>query len=198
MKTLVSAWIIGVGLALAAGCGGGGPIVSDHGRGEGDIPIGRVSTVESEPVEVTVEQGGVRWTTWTTTEGTFSIPRPDPGPARIFINPGEGFEPRIYDIVFGKQQRYVMNAGRTPRQTDAVVTGISIQLLGPSPLVGETRVVKINVSGSKVGSLRPTIWIDGGVGTLDVGNRFTALDSGSCVIRAELMGFTAELPVVVP
>jgi hypothetical protein len=136
--------------------------------------------------------------TTTKPNGTFFGPAIPAGPATFTILPPSGLEPETLSILIGPNQRYVANVEPQHKNSNAVVSSLQIELLGPAIALGETRVVRVTVRGEHAQSLKPTIWVDGGIGTLDTGNRFTALFRGSGAIRAELKGVTAELPISIP
>lgn len=188
------------GMALPAvllftGCGGAG---TDSGpsRGEGNIPIGRIQAPQillsaSEGVgqlptrSVSVDPSGTLWTpslptgstnfTFTTTSGTTVLP-----------------------VVLAQQQSYVIDATLNAKPAGASVTAMTLSLAaGQTLAVGSTNPVNFVVTGTNVAGFRPNVWVDNGVGYFDANHNFIASVPGSGVIRAELFGFTAALPITV-
>lgn len=181
--------------ASIIGCGG---VVSEGPtRGEGDIPIGRVR-IASEPMTISIEQGGNTQLFCTDPSGVFRGDSPSPGPARITLLETASIRTSTYDVIIGPNKRFIINIEPEPKDSNTVVESIELELVGQPIALGATCVVKATVRGQKVGGLKPTIWVDGGVGTLDTGNRLLIVASGAGAVHAELFGVEAVLPVVVP
>ncbi|HRI42657.1 MAG TPA: hypothetical protein PLV39_00670 [Fimbriimonadaceae bacterium] len=181
--------------ALLLGCGGvvsGGPT-----RGEGDIPIGRVR-IGGEPMTVSIEQGESTQLLTTDASGVFRGAVPTPGSMRVTLLDSASTQQSSYDVVVGPNARFVINIEPEPKGSTTVVESIELELVGQPVARGATCVVKATVRGQRVGGLKPTIWVDGGIGTLDTGNRVLFVESGFGTIHAELFGVEATLPVVVP
>jgi hypothetical protein len=184
-----------VSIAVVVGCGG--RIADGPTRGEGDIPIGRVR-IASEATTVSIEQNGEVQLVNTDPSGVLRSAPPRTGPLRITLLETATTQESTYDLVVGRNARFIINIEPEPKQSATVVESITLELVGQPIAVGSTCVVKATVRGQKVGGLKPTIWVDGGIGSLDTGNRVLFVESGVGAIRAELYGVEAVLPVVVP
>lgn len=180
---------------LFSGCGGAGT-QGDIGRGEGNIPIGRIQGPQillsaSEGVgslpsrAVSVDPAGTLW-----------APTLPPGSTTFTFNTSSGTT--VLQVVLGPQQSYVIDATLNAKPAGAAVSAMTISLAnGPTPAVGSVSQVNVTVAGTNVSGLRPNVWVDNGVGYFDAGHNFVATVPGGGVIRAELFGFTAALPITV-
>lgn len=191
---------VGMGLLIAlGGCGGQG--VSDGPtRGEGDIPIGRakVSRGPLRPVRIDCAGG----TTFGTIDasGTVWASPPAAGEASISIMAEDpSIEPVTIPITFGAQQRNLFDASLSSRGAGAVVRSIAIDLVGPMPIaVGQIYTIRVRVDGDNLNGVKPTVWVDDGVGALGANDRFTVTNSGIGEIRAQLYGVVGSTSVNVP
>jgi hypothetical protein len=191
-------WYVGL-IPLAVflhGCGGAGMASTDT-RGEGNIPIGRVTmppgqvrlTVTNrygEPVAGSIDPQGVMW-----------MARTAVGQAGVSLQPADGnLDPVGFNIVFGINQEYVIDAAINKKKPDAVVLSLVIELPnGKDPVLGKSCPVKVTATGTNIGGLKPTVWVDGGIGYVDKNHKFVATSSGSGVIHATLRGVTADLQI---
>lgn len=182
-------------VAILPGCGG--TPVDGPTRGEGDIPIGRVR-IASEPMTVYLEQDGHTQALITDPSGVFRGAGPTPGPLRVTLEGNSTVLASTYDVIAGPNGRFIINIEPEPAASGTVVESIELELVGQPIALGATCVIKTTVRGQKVGGLKPTIWVDGGIGTLDGNNRVTFVSSGSGTIHAELYGVEAQIPVVIP
>ena len=181
-------------LLLLSGCGGAGVQAVD-GRGDGNIPIGRLSSVQGP---VSVSEWGLNQASPSTVDGQGTIwaSRMLPGSVTVTIVSGSGTS--TLPVILGVQQSYVVDAYVNLRPRNASVTGLTISLTnGDAPIVGNSYPVVVTVSGTNVSGLKPNVWVDNGVGSFDVNHNFVAGTAGTGVIRAELFGVTASLPITV-
>ena len=102
-----------------------------------------------------------------------------------------------FEVQFGPSQQYVFNAELQHKDTNVEVDSLEVELMGAPISVGQSRGIKVKVNGKNAANLRPTIWVEGGVGMLDTGNRLIATSTGEGTIHAELMGVEASIPVTV-
>jgi len=180
----------------------GGPLHNPEpqpGRGEGDIPLGRVrggGRIKIAIQEINGETDVAR----IDATGTFYSDRLAYGETAFIISTDDPtYEPRTYNVQIGRVQRYIMNASLPLRSRRTDVRGLQIEPLGNNNIlrVGTEVRLRVAVTGSNTQGIFPTVWVDGGVGSLNPANVFTAIAPGEGVIRAELYGFTAELPITV-
>lgn len=184
--------------ALVVGCGG---YDTQRDRfGEGNIPVGRVISRRSAEAAVTIEtDSGVRRTTVTNSGGIFKFDELPVGGATLTVEPMDPqLERESLRIYFGAEQRMIANVGVNDRNIVAVVESLEISM--PSGTVvapGSRTPFVVRVSGQNVQSLIPSIWVDGGIGSLGAGNQFIASVPGTGKIRVRVLGREAELNVTV-
>ena len=193
----LSSWSVAcAAMFMIGGCGGAG--VSDEGgRGEGNIPIGKLSnmqgavsatlaaTTDSQTPTITVDSSGTIWASQLSS-----------GLATVTIATSKCTD--VLPVIFGAQQSNVIAAYYNVPSANTVVTGLTISLTnGQAPVVGNTYAVNVTVAGSNISGLRPNLWINNGVGCFDSNNNFVASATGSGSICAELCGVTATLPITV-
>lgn len=189
-------------LFAVVGCGGP-PIPPDYpGRGEGDIPLGRVRGGGLVKIAIQESNGSV---------DTLSVNVPAEESATFYHEPltnGEtimtvessvpDIASKTYLIQTGETQRFIINISFVPPGRRSEVRGLQFASVNSNVIsVGTTLRLSFIIQGSHVQGLTPTVWVDGGIGSLNGANMFTAVTPGEGVIRAELMGYTAELPITV-
>jgi hypothetical protein len=191
-----------LGLVVAvviAGCGGGNlTYTSSGGRGEGNIPAGRVKTISSRSVVVQAEYpGGQTELAAIDASGTFWLSRLPSGTVKFHMwTTSRDVEPKTYTVVTAPSSDFVISAFLPPRGPHDVV-GVEASEFGGPLNVGERRKVVVTVHGENSRGIQPTIWVNGGVGSIAEGGVFVATRPGTGVVRIEICGFTATVPVVV-
>ncbi|MBC6970430.1 MAG: carboxypeptidase regulatory-like domain-containing protein, partial [Armatimonadetes bacterium] len=142
---------------------------------------------------------GVRRTTVTNSGGIFKFDELPVGGATLTVEPMDPqLERESLRIYFGAEQRMIANVGVNDRNIVAVVESLEISM--PSGTVvapGSRTPFVVRVSGQNVQSLIPSIWVDGGIGSLGAGNQFIASVPGTGKIRVRVLGREAELNVTV-
>lgn len=193
--------LLGLAVAISVlGCGGNSANVSSLTRGEGDIPVGRLKSPHLEESEVVIHGSDDHLYHATVDPyGVISVSTLPSGPANVIVN---SLEPDVEQVVvplqIGSNESYIMNIESATKRPGAVVTGMTIELMGQTPIrMGQVNPVKVTVSGLNVNGLKPTIWIDGGNGFLDAGNRFSATATGPATVCAKLLGVTVRLDFTV-
>jgi hypothetical protein len=181
------------------GCGGAqDSLASEIGRGEGNIPVGRLLPPPAHRVRVsaTFSTGETEFTE-VDADGVFRLSKLPSGRTLITLAPGSRqFEHKTYTVVAGQHKEYVMEARLTPIPPHDV-TGLQMEAFsGPLKLHEQRRIV-VHVLGPNAAGLRPTLWVNGGVGSIRHDGLFIAAAPGSGSIRAELCGHTVQIPVVV-
>lgn len=180
----------------------GGPISDpglQPGRGEGDIPLGRVRG--GGKIKITIqEHDGTLDIATIDPSGTFYSDRLEYGETVFTLSTDDpNYEPRTYTVQAGRVQRYIMNASLPLRSRRADVQGLRIEPIGDNNTlrVGTEVRIRFTIQGTNTQGIFPTVWIDGGVGSLNPANILTAVSPGEGIIRAELYGYTAELPITI-
>ncbi|MFN8139560.1 MAG: hypothetical protein U0R49_07165 [Fimbriimonadales bacterium] len=175
-------------------------LVTDYThKGEGDIPIIRVIGIGSRTATVTVrDSDGSEFTAYSDSAGSVYLPQLAHGTAAFNINTPDCDE-QNFSLPMGFEQRYVLNASPVMPDREATVTGLTIKLPGykGSIAVGEQQPIVIEISGTRVQGLKPTIWLEGGIASLDGSNRMQPVLMGSGRIHAELMGVAATFEFTV-
>ncbi|MBX7134701.1 MAG: hypothetical protein K1X67_18695 [Fimbriimonadaceae bacterium] len=186
-------------LATLASIGCGGRVASDSPtRGEGDIPVGRVRIAPGRSATVRIDSVAGTFSTIVTGNATVVAPSQPFGPATLTIQPdSDDLLATSIPIQFGMSQQFVFNAEVQQRSAATAVDSLQIELMGSPVNVGQSRNIRVIVNGKNVGNVRPSIWIDGGVGMLDNGFRFVATSPGEGVVHAELLGVHTSIPVTV-
>lgn len=200
MKTLKSYW---VGVIAAAGillCGCGGAGMSDNdGRGEGNIPIGRVSA-PSGNVNVTGNSPSTSAVTGTVdSQGVVWLQRMPVGEAWLMLSSNlPGYELVYFKVNFAAQQQNVIDVNINVRRLYASVSSIAIDIdSGPELIAGNTYTLLVAATGTNIYNMKPTLWVDGGLGYFDANHRFVATTPGTGALRAQLLGVSTSLPITV-
>lgn len=186
-------------LLTFASLGCGGRLASDSPtRGEGDIPVGRVRVAPGRSAFVRIDCLSGSYTTAVNPAGIVMAPHQTEGPATITVeSTSDDMLPDSFEVQFGSSQQYVFNAELQHKDSNVEVNSLEVELMGAPVSVGQSRSIKVKVNGKNASNLRPTIWIEGGIGMLDSGNRLIATSTGSGTIHAELMGVEAAIEVTV-
>lgn len=194
-------WLLGLaalGLALA-GCGGETMGASDGGRGEGNIPIGRARDKQSGVVRVTgIDSTGKRQTAVSNSGRPFEMDVFSPGSARFeFEANDKTVLPQVVEISMGSEQRFVLNVRLWNRDDTASVRDLTVDLVaGQVVPVGAVIELRPTVHGAAAANGdRPSVWISGGLGTLDEGDVFRATAPGTGEVRLKLYGFEKAYPI---
>jgi len=191
----LSSWSVALpAMLLLSGCGGAG-VQNGDGRGEGNIPIGRLSNMQG-PVAVSEANATQIVSAAVNGQGTIYNSTLPVGPTTVTI-----VTPACTDtlpVVLGLQQNYVVDGFYNMPVKGATVTGLTITLSnGPTLAVGSTSQVTVAVTGSNLSGLRPNVWVNNGLGSFDANHNFIAGTAGSGSIGAELLGVTVTLPITV-
>lgn len=186
-------------LLTFASIGCGGRLASDSPtRGEGDIPVGRVRLAPGRSAFVRIDCLSGSYTTAVNSAGIVMAPHQTPGPATITVESNSNDTLRdSFEVQFGSSQQYVFNAELQHKDPNVVVESLEVELMGSPIFVGQSRSIKIKVNGKNAANLHPTIWVEGGIGMLDSGNRLIATAAGEGTVHAELMGVEASIPITV-
>lgn len=185
---------------LLTGCGG--PVYNPDpqpGRGEGDIPLGRIRGGGRLKVVVQESDGTIEAAT-IDSSGTFYSDRLAYGETVFMLSTDDpAYEPSTYTVQAGRVQQYIINAVLPLRNRRVDVQGLRIEPMTPNNIlqVGTETRIRFTIQGTNTQGLSPTVWVDGGIGSLNSANVFTAVAPGEGVIRAELYGYTAELHITV-
>ncbi|MCX7799731.1 MAG: hypothetical protein N2109_05240 [Fimbriimonadales bacterium] len=181
---------------LAAGCGGQNPAAAPSGRGEGNIPIGKIRS----PLPAVVTATDANRTTFTlavTSDGTVFAPTLEDGPTVLAAEDSEGTKVEMPLLLRG-ERRNLFQARIHPKQQGAVCESLRLFLTNSQPIfVGRTVPIKFEATGRRVEGLQPSVWVSGGVGSVEDGLRFVATRPGEGTLEAELLGVRASLPITV-
>lgn len=166
------------------------------GRGEGSIPVGKANRGLGITTTLTTSTGETYQSTEDAT-GTFYAPRLTPGIWQATTK-GPHTEADSFTIEVATSQTYIFYAGDIPKGLADQVTGITILPSGTTTgRVGDTINFRVRLSGDVQASIRPNLWIDGGVASFRNPNQLVLTTPGSGVLRAKVNGFEAELPIQV-
>lgn len=197
---MLKKYFLAVSVLVSLGSlGCGGRLASDSPtRGEGDIPVGRVRLAPGRSATVRIDSIAGTYSTIVTGNATVMAPSQPFGDATLTIQPdSDDLQATSIPIQFGTSQQFVFNAEVQQRNSNTVVDSLQIDLMGSPVNVGQSRNIRVIVNGKNVGNVRPSIWIDGGVGMIDAGFRFVATSPGEGVVHAELLGVHTSIPVTV-
>lgn len=195
---VILATIIGVGLVLA-GCGGNTPDMVST-RGEGTIPIGKISMKPVTPVQVVATyQYGQSYPGTVTSDGTIYMQALPYGEMSLAVTPTEScYAPATYSVDVKAQQRYIINVAVQKVDPAVTVDSLAIEIPNAKAMqVGKTYPIKVTVSGKNAANLKPTVWVNGGAGSIDSGNRFLAQVSGDASIHAKIGDVEASIPITI-
>ena len=197
---MLKKYFLAVSVLVSLGSlGCGGRLESDSPtRGEGDIPVGRVRLAPGRSATVRIDSIAGTYSTIVTGNATVMASSQPLGGATLTIQPDtDDLQATSIPIQFGTSQQFVFNAEVQQRNSNTVVDSLQIDLMGSPMNVGQSRNIRVIVNGKNVGNVRPSIWIDGGVGMIDAGLRFVATSPGEGVVHAELLGVHTSIPVTV-
>lgn len=170
----------------------------DH-KGEGDIPIIRVLGLQGHHATVTAtDSSGMEVTGHSDDAGDVYLPHLQNGLAHFKIE-ANGYKPSDYNVVLNTDQTYIMNAAPLLESEQPTVSSITIRLPGYSGAIslGKKQQIIVDVEGSNLRGLKPTVWLDCGIASLTNSNQIIPQFSGTGVIKAELGGVIATLEFVV-
>lgn len=186
-------------LAALASIGCGGRLASDSPtRGEGDIPVGRVRIAPGGSAFVRIDDLSGSYSATVNPAGVVMAPRQTEGPATITVEPtSNDLASTSFQVQFGSSQQYVFNAELQRKNSTAVIDSLQVEVMGAPLSLGQSRNIKVTVNGKNAANLRPTIWVDGGVGMLDNGNRLIGTSVGNGTVHAQLMGVEASVAFTV-
>jgi len=193
-------FLVITGGLLLGGCGGVTPNSDSTTRGEGTIPIGKISTKPVVPVQfMATYQNGYKYEGNITEDGTIYMPLLPYGEANLSVMPGdEQYEPADYKVNIKAQQRYIISVGLQPKGASASVESLALEVPNAKEMqVGKTYPIKVTLNGKNTANLKPTVWVNGGAGSIDTGLRFLALVPGEATICAKIGNLEATLPIVV-
>lgn len=193
------ATIIGMSL-MVAGCGGNTTELGGTTRGEGTIPIGKITSRPVLPVKIMATcQNGTTSTGTVTSDGTIYMAALPYGETYLSVTPTDAaYSPATYTIDVKAQQRYIINV--VVQKVDPTVTVESLDVEIPNAKemqVGKTYPIKVTVNGKNASSLKPTVWVDSGAGSIDTGYRFLALVTGAGSIHAKIGDVETVVPIIV-
>lgn len=189
------ALIAALSALLVAGCGGGVAPLNGPTRGEGNIPLGKVSEPRTEKGKAIVRSsGGTTTTLLSDADGIFWSESLPAGPTSIRIIPDD---PALSEVSFtvnlGVDQNSTFEASLPPVRNQAIVESVTVELNGRTDFrVGMTVPVKVTIKGRNLGSLKPIVWLDGGVGQWNPGRNLQLTQPGLGVVRASALGVTAS------
>ena len=195
----------GIGLAalitLLSGCAGSENVLTASGtRGEGNIPVGRVQDPKIQRASLKITDSlGTTVTVESDSEGIFYAPQTPYGEVEYTITPVDtSLQPTSFSAMIGIEQNGVFLADPLPKSTTAVVDSITLEFPGrPEIRVGQTAPIKVTIKGKNIGGIKPLIWLDGGVGTLNPGNNLIATMPGAGAVNASLLGVQTRLEFIV-
>ncbi len=168
---------------------------------DGDVAVGRVKR-HGPPVDayVTAEMSdGAKQTVRTTEDGTFWF-RPMPtGTTTLTIAPLDAsLQTQTFVVEMGQIQERVIVVQAVPKAPVTDVEGFDLE---PSTdtrgRVGRPISVRTTVQGANTNHLEPTVWIDGGVGSLTPSGNLLPRSIGQGTLRAELLGNTKSVPITI-
>jgi len=199
IKTLSIFVLFAAAALVVVGCGGQTNGIGD-GRGEGNIPIGKIANVRplGAVVYATTSSGGTL-TSSTDDSGVFSMPRLAYGATSFTVVPNDPqLATESFTVQVGSWQKDIVRSTVHKKDLDAVVDSITIDIPNRKELrVGVAVPIKVTIVGSNVKDLKPTVWVDGGLGQIEDPDRFTPEALGAGQIRAELLGKSASLDITV-
>lgn len=170
-------------------------------RVDGDVSVGRLKR-NGPPVDALVtasmSDGGVQ-TARTDSSGTFSFAPMPEGPTTFTIVPTDtSLAPQTFVVVMGSVQENVIVVHAAPRAPVTDVDGFDLE---PSASIrtqmGRPLQVQTRVRGANSRRVEPTVWVDGGIGSLTPSGQFLPRRVGQGTLRAELLGASKSTPVTV-
>lgn len=168
---------------LAAGCGGGS--LGGPGRGEGSIPVGKANRGLGITSTLT-SSTGLTSKSVADDSGTFYVNRLDPGTYTVSTE-GKNLSPETFTIEISNNQTYIFWASDAQVGLADRVTGISIAPIGnPSFRVGESVNFRVQMTGDGNATVRPSLWLEGGVANFKNATQVLMSQAGPGVIKAKL------------
>ena len=201
LNSLVASIGLATFLTLIVGCAGSQDVLSASGtRGEGNIPVGRVQDPKIQRANLKITDSmGATMVVASDSEGIFWAPLTAYGEVQFEIIPKDpSLQTCTFTAEVGVEQAGIFLADPLPTSTAAVVDSITLEFPSrPVIRVGQTVPVKVSIKGKNVGGLKPLIWLDGGVASLNPGQNMVTTTPGSGVVHATLLGVEARLEFTV-
>lgn len=196
LKSVLASVSVLAMVSCLVGCSGSASAPLGSGtRGEGNIPVGRVKEPRIQRGHLTIKDtSGTTLTVESDAEGIFWAPTAQYGIVEYTITPVDpSFQPLSFSAMVGVEQDGVFLADPIPASSTAVVQSIVIEFPGrPEFRIGQTVPIKVKVQGTNLGSSKPLIWLDGGVGTLNPGDQMVVTHMGSGAVNASMRGVQAR------
>lgn len=202
MKTvyvIFTAILAGISLIIM-GCGGAGSDTGGSTRGEGTIPIGKISSRPIYQAQIMATyQNGVSYSGTVISDGTVYMAPLPYGDAKLTVAPvDEKYEAASYDINVKAQQRYIISIAIQKKDPAVTIDSLSIEIPNAKEMeVGKTYPIKVTVNGKNAANLKPTVWVNGGAGSVDSGNRFLAMVPGEASIHAKIGDVETSIPITI-
>lgn len=191
-----TAFLVALVALLLAGCGGQNVTGTTLGRGEGNIPIGKIRS-QLPAVVTATDSSQSSFTLAVASDGSVFAPAMEDGPAVLVAEDTAGNRVEMPMVLAG-ERRNLFRARIHPKSQDAVCESLRLFLPNDQPIVvGRTVSVKFEATGQRIQGLQPSFWVSGGVGSVEDGFRFVATRPGAGVLEAELLGVRASLPIIV-
>lgn len=167
----------------------------------GDVAVGRVKR-QGPPVDALVTaimSDGLTQTTRTTSDGTIVFSEMPYGPTTFTVVPVDTtLQSQTFVVDMGPIQENVILVHAVPV---APVTDIESYELEPASAVharvGRAIPFRATVRGGNAKRLSPTLWIDGGTGSITPGGMFLPRRAGAGTLRSELLGSSRAVSVTV-
>lgn len=196
---LLAAVAVGVLAAGLSGCGGQGSateIVPD-GRGEGNVPIGRVrSEAATTWSAFLTKQDGTTLSLAVAPNGDLVLDEPVAGEYTLTVSDTLGaYEEAVY-VLDVEPIGPMIDVFMVPANAGAECTSLTVRLLGGSSVqVNKPTPILTSARGTGLAQLKPTVWLTGDIGYLDNQGRLVPTQTGEGTIEAELLGVRASATV---
>lgn len=188
-------------LAVAATCTLAVAVNAPLERLDGNIPIGRLKrpgpSVDAL-VTAQLSDGRVQ-TTRTSSNGTFYFDRMPNGPTTLTVTPMDTeYETQSFVVVMGEEQSNVIVVSPVPKERPTDIEGLDLEPTeDPGARKGRPVSVRTKVRGPNRKNLNPTLWVDGGIGSLTPSGNLMPTQGGQGTLHAELYGFSKAVTVTV-
>ena len=151
------------------------------------------------PIEVTALASDGRTFTTRTVDGDVYLPDLPVGRTQfIFQSIERSTLPKTVELDVPAVDEQIFDINLIPRGQSAQVERVWFANVSPLVLrVGETAKLQFRYQGTGVNGVAPSLWIEGGVGSLNPGGVFRAMAPGVGKANGDLFGVVTTLDIIV-
>lgn len=200
MKALLLSTIAIAASFIVSGCGGNtADQLSPQPKGEGNIPIGCAKNAAADGGRVTIYRSdGTKYDT-TLADGIIMSPKLPFGMTRIEVYPNNTkLNRQAITFNVGEEQRYIAHMWPLPKNFSIRVFDIITTITDGSVVpLGETVPIGLRVRAFASSQFSPTVFVAGGIGSMDDQDNFVATHVGQGQIVIKVANTTKTINIEV-